>query len=146
MRDQFVTLLPEAPSVYYYTAPPVEVKFCFYRRPDGMSQKRFNGKALARTNFESNDASRRQKIPQVRNDFPVGGQAIFAAIERKRRIVIANLGRKTDELSSRNIWRIGNDHIKTAAQGMGPIAAHDARALPKPETRAIFGCNHTGFV
>ena len=146
MRDQFVTLLPESASEYYYTALPVEVKFRFYRRPGDMSQKQFNGYALARTNFQRNDASRRQKIPQAGNNFPVGGQAIFAAIDRKRRIVVANLGRKSDEFSFRNIWRIGNDHIKTAAQAMGPIAAHDARTLPKPETRAIFGRNNTGFM
>jgi hypothetical protein len=130
----------------HYTELPAEVKFSFYRRSGDIAQEQFNGKALIRADFQRNDASRRQQMCQAGNDLSVGGQAIFAAIKRKERIVIANLWRKTGEFGFRDIWRIGNDHIKTAAQGMGPIAAYNARTLLKPESRAIFVRNHAGFV
>ncbi len=120
------------PLVYtcYHDPPvPVEVKFSFGRPADHVSQKRLNRQLLPGADFQRDDALRRQQITQTRDYGPIRRQAVLAAIERKERIVIANLRRKADKFTLRNIWRIGNNHIKTAAQCIGPIAADDVRTL-----------------
>ena len=60
------------------------------------------------------------------------------------RIMIANLRFEAGDSTARDIRRIGNDDVKTATDGAGPVAADDERARFEPQSGEIVPRDRAG--
>ena len=100
-------------------------------------KQRADRRLLAGAQFHNQPAARRKQARRVGSDGTVGIEAIVAAIERKRRIVVAHLRREGRDFAAHHIRRVRHDDIEWAAHAGGDIAGDESAAIGETEARGI---------
>ena len=91
-------------------------------RQSGIGKQRANRRFLARPQFHDQPAARRQQTAGVMGNGAVTIKAVGAAVERKRRVVVAHLRRKRGDIAVRHVRRVGDDQIERTLQRPAAIS------------------------
>ena len=95
-----------------------------------------DGGGLAGADFDHQPSGGVKQRRDRGGDRAVTVEPIVPAVERRPRIVVANVGRERGNLARCDIGRVGDDQIERPAERSGQVAGDERRAF-KPQTPGI---------